>query len=279
MNDTTIHLLIIDPQNDFCDLPRSLCNGNTPALPVSGAHDDMLRLAAMIEQCGKGISQITVTLDSHHRIDISHPGFWRQGNGDLVAPFTQIRTKDVEAGTFRPLRAELLPQVLNYLNALTASGRYTHMIWPTHCELGSWGHNVHETVRHAYNVWEEVTGNTVAKILKGLNPMTEHYSAIQAEVSIPNARETHMNTALLATLNQADMLLIAGEAGSHCVKATVEHIVEYMPELTKRIVLLDDCISPVEGFENEQDRFIAKMRSKGARTATTGDILLELLDF
>jgi nicotinamidase-related amidase len=272
-----IHLLIIDPQNDFCDLPDSARHGNVPTLPVPGAHADMLRLATLIEQGGKGISRITVTLDSHHRLDIAHPGFWQQGNGAPVAPFTPISAENVKAGTFQPRRADALPRVIAYLEALEAAGRYTHMVWPTHCELGSWGHNVHEAVRGAYNLWEDLSGNIAAKVLKGLNPMTEHYSAIRAEVSDPADPETGVNAALLDVLDQADVLLIAGEAGSHCVKATTEHIVEYRPGLATRIVLLNDCMSPVAGFEDAQRAFVAAMLSKGARSATTGDILPELL--
>ena len=51
-----IALLIIDPQNDFCDLPESWRGHDpvrnvtvAPALPVAGAHADMLRLAALID--------------------------------------------------------------------------------------------------------------------------------------------------------------------------------------------------------------------------------------
>ena len=50
---STTQLLIIDPQNDFCDLPLSWqphapLTGYiiAPALPVAGAHADMQRLAA-----------------------------------------------------------------------------------------------------------------------------------------------------------------------------------------------------------------------------------------
>ena len=73
-------LLIIDPQNDFCDLPTSYLPENpatraahAPALPVPGAHQDMLRLAGLINRGRNGISAITVTLDSHHRYDVAHP--------------------------------------------------------------------------------------------------------------------------------------------------------------------------------------------------------------
>ena len=54
-----IQLLVIDPQNDFCDLPAvwqpvdALTGQRTaPALPVPGAHADMQRLAQFIRQQG-----------------------------------------------------------------------------------------------------------------------------------------------------------------------------------------------------------------------------------
>ncbi|MDR2093272.1 MAG: cysteine hydrolase, partial [Azoarcus sp.] len=176
----TVHLLIIDPQNDFCDLPEAECDGHCPALPVPGAHADMLRLAALIDRAGERIHAITVTLDSHLRLDIAHPGFWRQGDGSPVAPFTPIRAADVRTGVFQPRAEDALPRAAAYLGALEARGRYTHMVWPVHCELGSWGHNVHAAVRRAYHRWEDAAGINAEKFLKGLNPFTEHYSAIRA---------------------------------------------------------------------------------------------------
>lgn len=90
-------LLIIDPQNDFCDLPADYLPADplgagalAPALPVPGAHADMLRVADLIARGGDGLAGISVTLDSHHRIDIAHPAFWMTGEGAPVAPFTQI---------------------------------------------------------------------------------------------------------------------------------------------------------------------------------------------
>jgi nicotinamidase-related amidase len=280
MTRKAVHLLIIDPQNDFCDLPENQRGGNTPALPVTGAHADMLRLAALIEKGGQGISDISVTLDSHLRLDIAHPRFWQKTDGSAVAPYTPIHAGDVKAGVFRPrfldTPADALARAIAYLEALEASQRYVHMVWPVHCELGSWGHNVHSAVRQAYNQWEEAHGVNVEKVLKGLNPWTEHYSAIHAEVPDPASPDTLTNDAFLARLDRADEILIAGEASSHCVKATTEHIVEYLPGAARRITLLTDCMSPVTGFEAQQQAFIEALRSQGARIATSEEILPEL---
>jgi nicotinamidase/pyrazinamidase len=263
-------LLIIDPQNDFCDLAAA--PDATPALPVAGADADMQRTAALIDAAGDRLDAITITLDSHHRLDIAHPGFWRRGDGGAVGPFTPITAAQVRAGEFLPRDPAALPRALAYLDELEARGRYTLMVWPVHCEIGSWGHNVHAAVRAAYNRWEETRQATVQKVVKGTNPWTEHYSAVQAEVPAGDDPATDLNTALLADLDRADLILIAGEASSHCVKATTEHIVQHLPGgRPERLVLLTDCMSPVAGFEAQAEAFLATMRAKGVRLMTSAE--------
>lgn len=269
------HLLIIDPQNDFCDLPAPA--EGTPALPVPGAHADMLRVAAIIDQGGAGLSDISVTLDSHHRLDIAHPAFWKTAAGGPVQPFTQITMDDVAQGRYAPRDGGALARVASYLAQLEAAGRYTLMVWPTHCEIGSWGHNVHAAVRAAYNRWEEGTLRTVAKIVKGTNRFTEHYSAIQAEVPDEDDPATQMNAAFINMLARADRVYITGEAGSHCVKATTEHIVDnWDPAKLSKLVLVTDCMSPVTGFDAQYEGFIHAMRERGVQLAQSSDVIAEL---
>ncbi|QYF92732.1 isochorismatase family protein [Massilia sp. PAMC28688] len=275
-----LHLLIIDPQNDFCDLPPAyLPAGESPALPVPGAHADMQRVARLIDQGASGLAAISITLDSHHRIDVAHTTFWMDAAGAAVAPFTQITLADLEQGRYAPRDAAARPRVLDYLAALERAGRYQLMVWPTHCEIGSWGHNVHADVRTAYNRWEEATLRTVQKVSKGTNPWTEHYSAIQAEVPDAGDASTQVNSAFIAELRKADRVYITGEAGSHCVKATTEHIVEHWDQnQLERLVLVIDCMSPVSGFGEQHDSFVRAMRERGVTLAQASDVAAELLD-
>ena len=281
---TDTQLLIIDPQNDFCDVPSGYRPVDpltgapiAPALPVAGAHADMQRTAALIRAAGAALDDITVTLDSHHHVDIAHPTFWRRADGGAVGPFTTITAAQVRAGEFQPRDPAALPRTLAYLDELESRGRYTLMVWPVHCEIGTWGHGVHADVRAAYNDWEETRLRGVRKVTKGENPWTEHYSAIQAEVPDAADEHTQMNTAFLADLDRAGLLLIAGEASSHCVRATTEHIVANLPGgRPERIVLLTDCMSPVGGFEAQHQAFLDEMRAKGLRLMTSGEALLLL---
>jgi nicotinamidase-related amidase len=170
-----------------------------------------------------------------------------------------------------------LHRTLAYLGELEARGRYTLMVWPVHCEIGTWGHNVHADVRSAYNAWEERRLGIVQKVIKGTNPWTEHYSAVLAEVPDTDDPATQLNQTLIDQLDRAELLLIAGEASSHCVRATAEHIVQNLPtQRLERVVLLTDCMSPVAGFAAQHDQFFADMRVQGVRLATGADLLPEL---
>ena len=274
-------LLIIDPQNDFCDLPpnwrpasAAATAAYAPSLPVAGAHADMQRLAQWIARQSLQLDGITVTLDSHQSYDIAHPAFWQQGDGSTVQPFTPITAAQMRAGSYTPRNPDARERTLAYLDALEAQGRYTLMVWPLHCEIGSIGHGVHADVLNACRQWQSQRQRAVHHVFKGMNPFTEHYSAICAEVPDAQDPETQLNTALLQQLAQADTLVIAGEAGSHCVRATTEHIVQNIAPLWgaedfSRIVLLTDCISPVAGFEAAQDTFLQQMRAIGVRCCTS----------
>ena len=282
MTQRQMQLLIIDPQNDFCDLPEGHCpvlagERQAPALPVTGAHADMQRLAGLIDAGRAGLSAITVTLDSHQHLDIAHPTFWQDAGGEAISPFTLITAADVRAGKYQPRLAQARPRVLAYLDALEAAGRYTHMIWPVHCEIGTWGHNIHHDLRLACNRWEEQRLEIVGKVSKGMNPWTEHYSAIMAEVPDSADAGTQLNAPLIAQLQAADRVFIAGEAGSHCVRATTEHIVDNLPPASLcKLVLIEDCISAVSGFEAHYAEFLAAMRTRGVQIVRAADVAAEL---
>ena len=165
--------------------------------------------------------------------------------------------------------------MLDYLDALETQNRYQLMVWPVHCEIGSWGHGVHASVLEACRQWQDLQHRAVRHVFKGMNPWTEHYSAIRAEVPDAQDPETGLNTALLAQLRASHQFVIAGEASSHCVRATTEHIVDnWGSEDFSRIVLLTDCMSPVGGFEGAHTAFLQRMHAIGVRCETSASFNL-----
>lgn len=260
---TPYDLLVIDPQNDFLDIPGA-------ALPVPGANADMDRLAAWLTTHAAQVQSLTVTLDSHASVGVERTSFWLQADGGAVAPFTPITAADVQAGTFRPRHADKMAEVLAYLQALEATGQRQLIVWPVHCVLGTWGHNIHSGLSAAIAHWEQSTGRNCHKVLKGQNPMTEQYSAFKAEVPRADDERTLLNKPLMRTLSaQGATLLVAGEALSHCVAASVGDLMAELPtERLQAMVLLTDCMSPVTGFEAAGQGFLAQARAAGLRTTT-----------
>src|SRR4051794_18308985 len=117
--------------------------------------------------------------------------------------------------------------------------------------LGSDGHALvgvlHEArLFHAYargqQSWVEV---------KGGNALTENYSVLRPEVLMRHDGQplAQRNTAFIKTLLQADAVVIAGQAASHCVKSTIDdlldEIVAFDKALVKKVHILTDCMSAV----------------------------------
>jgi nicotinamidase/pyrazinamidase len=279
-----IHLLVIDPQNDFCDIPPSMQPENpllqdtriAPALAVPGAHSDMLRLAQFIDRASNKLTNIHVTLDSHGPLDIAHPTWWCDANGEMPLPFTLISETDIRNGIWRARNPLMQTRSLQYAIALAANSRHVLVIWPEHCLIGQWGHNIHSSVAYALNSWTRHKMAAVDYVIKGTNVFTEHYSAIQAEVPDPSDPTTTLNSVLIGALAKADNVIIAGEALSHCLASTVRDIVDnFGEEHIKKLVLLTDCTSSVSGFELLGTQFVAEMRFRGMQTALSTEYLAE----
>jgi len=269
-----IRLLVIDPQVDFCDGPAA------GALPVPGAWDDMERLAAMVARLGSRIDDIDVTLDSHRTIDIAHPAWWVDAKGANPPPFTMISSADVSAGAWMPRNPAWRARSLDYVRRLEAAGKYVLLIWPPHCLIGSPGHAVQPTLFAALRRWEEREFGMVNFVTKGSNPFTEHYSAVAAEVPDPEDPSTLLNADLIDALRGSDVVLIAGEALSHCLKSTVTDIADNIgPEHVRKFVLLTDCTSPVPAVPGGPDfpelgrRFVADMQARGMQVSTSTTFL------
>jgi len=269
MTDPRIELIIIDPQIDFMDLPGS-------KLPVTGATKDMKRLAAFVFRCGHKLSGIHVTMDSHHLMHIAHPMMWVNGAGENPAPFTTITAIDVAEGLWRPsaqLRQEDQAWCRSYVLELAKRGRYPLTIWLPHCLIGSAGHAVEPYLYRALLDWEERQFSMVDYIAKGSNFRTEHYSAVMADVPDPADPATSLNQSLL-DLQKADLVLVAGEARSHCVANTLLDLAAHFDTANVgKLHLLEDCTSDVSGFAQMGAKFVAEMKARGMKLVNSVSFL------
>lgn len=290
-----IHMLIIDPQNDFIDIPNEVCKEMkeydfsksekqgkaiykeySPTLPVEGAWEDSLRLARFIERSKKVIKSITLTMDTHEQFDVAHPMFWINDKGEHPTPFTIISVKEVKQQIWKPVHISLIDKMIRYTEELDRNGNFPLCIWPAHCVTGSLGYKVVSPIEQVIYDWEFAQKNRVNKVCKGHNPFTEHYGAFKAEVVDPQDPTTNVSMPLIKRFEKADIVLLTGQALSHCVNATVTQLADnFGEENIKKLVLLTDTSSPVTGFEDAAKDFIERLTKRGMRCVKTTDIKFE----
>jgi nicotinamidase/pyrazinamidase len=255
-------LLIIDAQYDFCD-PKG-------ALFVPGAEQDVERIAHFIAMNGERIDSIFVTLDTHRVLDIAHPLFWEDPNGNTVAPFTLITAAAVHAGKWIPRYHK--EYVTEYLETLEKDGEFKHFIWPEHCLIGSRGAALDNTILEAILAWTHRTGQDYRAVSKGLHPLSEHFGVFKAQVPVANAPETALNSSFLKELETFDRLFISGEARSHCVATSIKQILQYAPGLIGKVTVLTDCISDVTNWEHLADPIFEEAATKGMLFGTSKEV-------
>lgn len=261
-----IHLLAIDPQRDFCD--------PTGALFVQGADQDVIRLGNMIDRLRTKINDIHVTLDSHNVIHIAHPIFWIDSKGNHPNPFTIITEDDVKMGKWTTTNPACKQRAMDYVISLKRGNRYLLCIWPQHCVIATEGWTVAKPVNEALERWCKDRFKKVDYVTKGSNVFTEHYSAVKADVPDNSDPSTMLNTELLKILAKADVILIAGEALSHCVANTITDVADNFGEDNiKKFVLLEDCCSNVGGFEKLGKDFVEAMKARGMKVAKSTEYL------
>ena len=264
-----ICVLLIDPQNDFCD-PKG-------SLSVMGADADSKRFAKAFSKFGMDkVANIFVTLDTHQTYHIAHALFWVNASGDKSpSPFTTISLNDVQSRKWRARRPEHQQWAETYVAKLEEGKRFSLTIWPDHCLAGTEGHAVYPPIQTVLQDWERKQTKSVNYIMKGNNAFTEHYSAIQAEVEREDDPNTQLNTDLLGKLQQYDRIVVAGQARSHCVNFTVRDIVAHLPKNAKRKVwLCVDACSDVPGFEYAGKTFLEDIKAAGVKLVNTSEAFL-----
>jgi nicotinamidase-related amidase len=253
-----VGLLLIDVQNTFCIPDFELFVGGDSGI---GAVEDNRRLCQFIYHNLGSISEIMPTMDSHTAMQIFHPIFWLNDLGQHPEPATMISLAEVEQGTWQVNLdlanglgidiQQLKQHALHYVQKLSLEGKYPLTIWPYHSMLGGIGHALVSSVEEAIFFHSIARKSPTNFELKGDNPLTENYSVLSPEVLVTtNGRAiAQKNSSLIKKLLDFEMLIIAGQAKSHCVAWTVENLLTEIKQLdsslAKKVYLLEDCMSPV----------------------------------
>lgn len=256
---TRICLMVVDIQNTFCIPGFELFVGGRSG---TGAVDDNIRLCEFIYRNLGEITAIATTMDTHTATQIFHPVFWVNQARQHPDPYTLVSWDEVQKGLWQ-VNPDIIHSLatndygmlreyaLHYVKQLSEGGKYPLTIWPYHSILGGIGHALVSAVEEALFFHNLARNSQTRFEVKGNNPLTENYSVLRPEVlDGPDGRAiAQKNIHFIEHLLEFDVVIIAGQAKSHCVAWTIDDLLTEIraqdPNLTRKVYLLEDCTSPV----------------------------------
>jgi len=265
-------LLIVDMQRDFVHTDG--------ALSVPGAIEDVRRLIEWIYRNTGDITTIAASLDTHTRMMIFHPDWWKNiETGKHPDPFTPITLAEIRAGKWQALNDP--PWSVRYVKQLEEAAKKNLMIWPFHCLVGTDGQKLIPALHEAIAHHGAARATKPEFITKGVVPYVEHYGIFGAEVPYPkDPKASGLNTEYLDIIAKYDRIYVAGEAKSHCVLETMKQMTGHFgsqPDVIAKIRFLMDCTSsvahPAIDFETLAMAELKEMEKKGVVMVQSTDPL------
>jgi nicotinamidase-related amidase len=284
-----ICLVAVDVQNTFCIPEFELFVSGRSGM---GAVEDNVRLCEFIYQNMDKITEIAPTLDTHTAAQIFHAIFLVDDEGNHPDPMTLVSADDIESGRwkFNPALADSLgihkedgrKHLAFYTTELQSRGKYELTIWPYHAMLGGIGYALVSAVEEAIFFHNIARYSSPDFIIKGGNPLSEHYSAVGPEVLEDSYGNeiAERNNKFIQKVNQFDVIIVAGQAKSHCVAWTVSDLLDDIlsldTKLAERIYLLEDCTSPVVvpgiiDFSEQADQAFERFANAGMHLVRSTD--------
>lgn len=237
------------------DFQRDFMEGG--ALEVKGATQDVKNATIFLYNNMEKISKIICSLDTHMPYQIFHSCWWQDNEGKNPEPYTIISYDDVKSKKWRPVKESFKTE--EYMKHLEKDAKKKLCIWPYHCIQGTKGANLegefsklvhfHSTARDVVNLM----------IPKGMEPSSEMYGIIEPEYSTTDFK----NVIVLNFIEIYDEIYVAGEAASHCVLESLKQIAKHFDgrtAITKKIVVLTDCMSCIPGYEEETKKEFEALR-------------------
>ncbi len=171
----------------------------------------------------------------------------------------------------------------HYVSELEKKGKFALIVWPYHAMLGGVGHALSSIIEEAVRYHGFVRKTDVEFEIKGGNPFTENYSVLSPEVlTTPGgAAIASRNTKFIERLLGLDLLIIAGQAKSHCVAWSIQDLLDDIaakdPKLAEKVYLMEDCTSPVitpyMDFTKDANEAFDRFRAAGMHIVKSTDAI------
>ncbi|MBO7560680.1 hypothetical protein J6T21_01415 [Candidatus Saccharibacteria bacterium] len=279
-------LIGIDWQNDFVIPGADMVQPGEPygSLSVPGAKGDIERWTRFIYNNLDKITRIMLSVDTHYPNQIFHRSMWRDANGTPVSPYTPITSADLSSGKYKFVGGNP-KKAADCVKALENAGKGGVFVWPDHCIAGTPGWNLETQLMQMVTFHSAVRNVDPIFAFKGTDRYSEMYGILEPEYN-PNGIVTKQIIDAIASFDTqsgdiAEMkwskIIIGGEAGSHCLLESTKQIMKRFkghPEIMGRIYVLEDCTSPVGGFEQQMIDAFAEFKREGVNIVKSTDLTL-----
>ena len=284
-----VGLLLVDVQNTFCVPGFELFVGGRSG---RAAVEDNRRLTEFVYRNLGSITQVVPSLDTHHAMQIFHAAWLVDADGERPEPMTLVTARDAADGRWRvdagaAAAAGVDPeyaqrQFVHYTRQLADTGKYELTVWPYHAMLGGIGHALASSVEEAVFFHGIARRSAPRFCVKGELALTEHYSMLGPEVTEGPDGESIGGTdhALVEALLAFDVVIVAGQAKSHCLAWTIDDLLAHRSvqaeQLAQRTYLLEDCTSPivvedVVDYTDQADAAFARYAEAGMHVVRSTD--------
>ena len=283
--DAKRNLLIgIDWQNDFVIPDQSLVGPGEPygSLSVPGAKQDIENWTRFLYNNFEYITRVLLSVDTHYPNQIFHRMMWRDETGAPVAPYTLITPADLKSGKYQFVGGN--PRTaLNCVTTLEQAGKGGVFVWPDHCIIGTQGWNLEAQLMQMVTFHSAARNVDPIFAFKGTDRYSEMYGILEPEYN-PNGIVTKVILDALAAFDPTtgdlrdmkwDKIIIGGEAASHCVLESIRQMLKRFkghPEVIQRVYILEDCTSPVTGFEQQMKDAFAEFKRQGANIVKSTEL-------
>ncbi len=214
----------------------------------------------------------------------------------ILTPDTLEGTRTLPEIKVLPADPKLTEYTREYVNAVNATSDKDGLkaiLWFNHCLENTPGHNIHEKLKTKLDDLKQ-NGKVVKYHIKGQNQLAEMYSIFGAKVPLssvnlsnlaekqyngsatydhrPGGYDTYeeaikhknlnveLNTELMdALLGENNKVYVCGEARTHCVKSSLNHLLKYANQKGGKdtnIYFISDASSPIPGVPNDIVRIV-----------------------
>lgn len=252
-------VLIVDPQKDFAQ--------RGGALYVEGAQEDMERALKLLCSIVGTVSKLYISADKHHDGAIFFPERHLMPDGNHPKVFSAVSADDYLYNHWHSNpkfgnQAERDKRIIHYCREAAKEG-VSLTIWPHHCMHNSDGEKFVDQISIFRKIFNEYRKSTAQIISKGADFDTEYYSAFGPVVKTGYDGQplSSMPAVSPSSFSNDDIIIVMGEALSHCVGETLSDLID--AGLGDRIYLVRDCTSSVTGFEKQGESFVKLLKYNG----------------